>query len=243
MIRSNNDNNNHRFELDRVAFYGRTMSEYLMMFGLDDITSLKKYNAILDCPSGASSFVAEAAEYGINAVGCDPLFDKELRILHEQGDKDIEYVVQRVSQKPDLYNWEFYSSVEKLKELRKLALQRFISDYADGVRKKRYIEGMLPKLPFGDKAFDLVLSGHFIFTYSYRFDFSFILASLVELVRVSCMEVRIYPIQKSSLQPYENMTKLLDILKRNHRIDHKIITVSFEFQKGSNKMICLSHQK
>jgi hypothetical protein len=74
MIMSNNDNNNiHRFELDRVAFYGRTMSEYLMMFGLDDVTSLKKYNAILDCPSGASSFVAEAAKYGINAVGCDPL--------------------------------------------------------------------------------------------------------------------------------------------------------------------------
>ena len=105
MILSNNDDNNmHRFELDRVAFYGRTMSEYLMMFGLDDVTSLKNYNAILDCPSGASSFVAEAAKSGINAVGCDPLFDKDLRILHDQGDKDIEYVVQRVSQKPDLYN-------------------------------------------------------------------------------------------------------------------------------------------
>lgn len=244
MILSNSDDNNiHRFELERVAFYGRTMSEYLIMFGLDDVTSLKKYNAILDCPSGASSFVAEAAKYGINAVGCDPLFDKHLRILHEQGDKDIEYVVQRVSQKPDLYNWEFYSSVDKLKELRKLALRHFISDYADGVREKRYIKGMLPRLPFGDKAFDLVLSGHFIFTYSYRFDFSFILSSLVELVRVSCREVRIYPIQKSSLQPYEHMTKLLDILKRKHRIDHKIVTVSFEFQKGSNKMLRLSHKK
>jgi hypothetical protein len=44
MILSNNDDNNniHRFELDRVAFYGRTVPEYLMMFGLDDVTSLKK---------------------------------------------------------------------------------------------------------------------------------------------------------------------------------------------------------
>ena len=92
MILSNNDHNNniHRLELDRVAFYGRTMSEYLMMFGLDDVTSLKKYNTILDCPSGASSFVAEAAKYSINAVGCDPLFNKDPRILLEQGDKDIE---------------------------------------------------------------------------------------------------------------------------------------------------------
>jgi hypothetical protein len=104
MILSNNDDNNniHRFELDRVAFYGRTVPEYLMMFGLDDVTSLKKYNTILDCPS---EFVAEAAQYGVNAVGCDPLFDKDLRILHEQGDKDIEYVVKRVSETPDLYNW------------------------------------------------------------------------------------------------------------------------------------------
>ena len=70
--------------------------------------------------------------------------------MHEQGDKDIEYVVQRVSETPNLYNWEFYSSVDKLKELRKLALRRFISDYADGVKEKRYIKGMLPRLPFGD---------------------------------------------------------------------------------------------
>lgn len=243
MTTSNSDNNTHRFELDRVAFYGRTMSEYLMMFGLDDVTSLKKYDTILDCPSGSSSFVAEAVEFGINAVGCDPLFDKDLEILREQGIRDIEYVVQRVSKMPELYNWEFYSSVDKLKEFRKLALQQFISDYANGVKEKRYIMGKLPRLPFGDKTFDLVLSGHFIFTYSHKFDFSFILSSLVELVRVSCREVRIYPIQKSSSQSYEHMTKLLDLLKRKHCIDYKIVPVPFEFQKGSHKMLHLSHKQ
>ena len=172
-----------------------------------------------------------------------PYLVRSLRILHEQGDKDIEYVVQRVSETPDLYNWEFYSSVDKLKESRKLALRRFISDYADGVKEKRYIKGMLPRLPFGDKTFDLVLSGHFIFTYSHKFDFSFILSSLVELVRVSCREVRIYPIQKSSFQAYEHMTKLLDILERIHTIHYKIVTVTFEFQKGSHKMLRLSHKQ
>ena len=243
MTTSSSDNNTHRFELDRVAFYGRTMSEYLMMFGLDDVTSLKKYDTILDCPSGSSSFVAEAVEFGINAVGCDPLFGKDLEILREQGIRDIEYVVQRVSKMPELYNWEFYSSVDKLKEFRKLALQQFISDYANGVKEKRYIMGKLPRLPFGDKTFDLVLSGHFIFTYSHKFDFSFILSSLVELVRVSCREVRIYPIQKSSSQSYEHMTKLLDLLKRKHCIDYKIVSVPFEFQEGSHKMLHLSHKQ
>src|SRR5262252_983633 len=47
-------------------------------------------------PSGASSFVAEAnIKYEINTIGCDPLFDKDPKILEEQGEKDIEYVVER----------------------------------------------------------------------------------------------------------------------------------------------------
>lgn len=65
MIKKINNNNNnlkipYRHLLDRVAFYGRTLSEYLMMFGIDDIDHLKTYNTILDCPSGTSSFVAES---------------------------------------------------------------------------------------------------------------------------------------------------------------------------------------
>ena len=95
------------------------------MFHIDHIDHLKRYNRILDCPSGASSFVADASNtYGINAVGCDPLFDKDLRILQKQGEEDIEYVVKRVSMAPELYNWDFYSSTEELKDYRKLALQQ-----------------------------------------------------------------------------------------------------------------------
>jgi hypothetical protein len=66
----NNKLDHHRLKLDRIAFYGRTLAEYPLMFGINDIPSLK-YNTILDCPSGASSFVAEANnKHGIQAVGC-----------------------------------------------------------------------------------------------------------------------------------------------------------------------------
>jgi hypothetical protein len=153
--------NTDRSELDRVAFYGRTLSEYIRMFRIDDIDHLKKYR-ILDCPSGASSFVAEAHnKHGINTVGCDPLFDKDPKILQEQGEKDIEYVVERVSLSPNLYKWDFYSSVEGLRNFRKLALNQFISDYRLGIGRRRYVKAELPKLPFDDRSFDLVLSGHF----------------------------------------------------------------------------------
>ena len=156
------DNNGNRFQLDRVAFYGRTLSEYLKRD--DDTDHLKRYNRILDCPSGASSFVVEANnKYEVNTVGCDPLFDKDSRILQKQGE-DIEYVVKRVSLAPNLYNWNFYSSIEELRNYRKLALDQFISDHNLGRDRKRYIKAELPKLPFDDKSFDLVLSGHFLFT-------------------------------------------------------------------------------
>lgn len=240
------DNNNfrhkNRFQLDRVAFYGRTLLEYLKMFHIDDIHQLKRYDTILDCPSGASSFVAETNnKYRINTVGCDPLFDKVSRILQKQGEEDIEYVVKRVSLAPNLYNWDFYSSIEELRDYRKLALEQFISDYDVGRERKRYVKAELPKLPFDDKSFDLVLSGHFLFTYSHKFDFSFILSSILELLRVCSREVRIYPLQKSSSEPYELMTDLLNTLKKQYGITYHIVLVPFEFQKGSNMMLCLTH--
>jgi hypothetical protein len=239
MNMNTSDNKNHRSELDRIAFYGRTLSEYLMMFAINDVTLLKNYELILDCPSGASSFVAEATKCGINAVGCDPLFDRDVQSLSEQGEKDIEYVVKRVSEAPDLYKWDFYSSIEELREYRRSALRQFLSDYDSGVREKRYLKGKLPQLPFKDKSFDLVLSGHFLFTYSSKFDFSFILRAILELIRVCSREVRIYPIQKSSLQPYDEMAELLSVLEKSHGINNEIMPVPFEFQRGSNKMLFL----
>jgi hypothetical protein len=232
---------NRRSQLKRVAFYGRTLSEYLMMFGIDDLVSLKNYNAVLDCPSGASSFVAEAARYKINVIGCDPLFGKDAKVLREQGEKDIEYVIKRVSETPDHYNWDFYTSLDMLRDFRRLALRQFIADYDQGIKNRRYVEGRLPKLPFSDNIFDLVLSGHFLFTYSHKFDYKFILFSMLELLRVSSREVRIYPMQKSSSEPYEDMPKLLDTLKGTYGINYNIVDVPFEFQKGSNKMLLLSH--
>jgi ubiquinone/menaquinone biosynthesis C-methylase UbiE len=132
-------------------------------------------------------------------------------------------------------------SIDKLKEYRKLALEQFVSDYPTGIKEKRYIKAELPKLPFKDKSFDLVLSGHFLFTYSHKFDFSFILSSILELYRVSS-KVRIYHLQKSSLQPYEQMTELLFALEKL-RIGYYIVPVPFEFQRGSNKMLLLRRMK
>ena len=61
-----------------------------------------------------------------------------------------------------------------------------------------------------------------------------------QLFRVCSKEVRIYPLQKSSFKPYERMPDLLDDIKNEYGIAYDIIQVPFEFQKGSNKMLCLT---
>jgi hypothetical protein len=64
------------------------------------------------------------------------------------------------------------------------------------------------------------------------------LSSILELIRVCSSEVRVYPLQKSSLQPYEHMRDLLYVLeKRGIRYD--LVPVLFEFQRGRDKMLRL----
>jgi hypothetical protein len=131
--------------------------------------------------------------------------------------------------------------LEELRYFRRLALKKFLSDYNGADKRKRYIKAMLPALPFENGSFDLVLSGHFLFTYSHRFDFSFISSFIIDLLRVSSKEVRIYPIQKTSCEPYERVSELLDIIDQ-HGAAWETVPVTFEFQKGSNKMLVLRHK-
>ncbi len=226
-------------ELDRVAFYGRTLSEYILFFNLT-IDDLKKYNKIIDCPSGASSFVAEANTNIQNStvIGCDPLFDKSLEYLERKGQEDISYVIEKVKSAFHLYNWTYYKSLENLKNQRTLALTRFALDYNQGKNEKRYIKAELPKLPFDDESFDLVLCGHFLFTYANKFDFKFHKSSIMELFRICTKEVRIYPIQQRILQSYSQMKELIATLNE-FEIKYEILQVPFEFQKGSNKILRL----
>src|SRR4029079_5188817 len=135
----------------------------MWMFNLD-LTNFKDLE-ILDCPSGASSFVAEASgEYNVKkAVGGDLMYDNDPSIIEKIGRDDLEYMINRLSKVPDFYDWKIYSNIEGLRKARATSLKKFISDYStkgmqDNQSKKyeRYVKAILPKLPFNDKSFDLV---------------------------------------------------------------------------------------
>ncbi len=96
-------------------------------------------------------------------------------------------MLERLSQVPDFYDWTIYTSVEDLRKARSASLRRFISDYeskqdfANGNKKNDgYIHAELPKLPFDDKSFDLVLSSNFLFYYHNMLDYSFHLESILD---------------------------------------------------------------
>jgi len=69
------------FNLQKIPFVGKSYSDYERMFNLEFLKSLseekRKKIKILDCPSGASSFVAECKMKGIEAYGCDPQYNND----------------------------------------------------------------------------------------------------------------------------------------------------------------------
>jgi hypothetical protein len=223
-------------QLGRVVFYGRVLSEYEQMFNLN--ISLYKQYKILDCPAGPSSFVAEASRLGMNVVGCDPLFGRPVKELVNRAREDLELVLDRISAVSHLYNWDFYKSTEGLRRYRELALQIFESDYCAGLLEKRYLKGELPKLPFQDDSFSLVLSGNLLFYYSDEFDYLFHRDSILEMLRIS-KEARIYPMQGPYSRPWKYFDKLLYDLKKES-INAEVITVTHDFQRGVNKMLLVT---
>ena len=238
--------------LDRVVFIGRSFSEYMWMFNLDlsNFRDLK----ILDCPSGASSFVAEAfSEYKVKkVVGCDLMYDNSSSIIEKKGRDDLEYMVNRLSKVPDFYDWNMYSNIKELRKARALSLKKFISDYAtkelanDQPKKyERYVKAILPRLPFDDKSFDLVLSSNFLFYYHNMFDYAFHHDSILEMLRVTSKEVRIFPIQKPDAKIPEYFETLIESINRhmNEKISFRIEKVKYDFRSGVNKMLVLNRDE
>jgi hypothetical protein len=190
-----------------VAFSGSSFREYELFFNMDP--SELKGKRILDCPSGAASFAADAKRAGIDVVAVDPLFNRSIDQLRTRGTADIDHVSESYRAKQDMLYWEVFPGPEALEAQRRESLKVFCEDFAQGQKEGRYISSSLPNLPFGDKEFDLVLSGHLLFLYSAYLDYDFHLLAIRELLRVSRGEVRIYPIKGLDTLEYPEMKRLL----------------------------------
>jgi len=223
-------------DIDRIAFIGRTYDEYMKIFDLDESILLR--GRILDCPAGASSFAAEANKKGFDVTASDIFYTVAAEILMEKGKKDIQHVFEKFDEVSHLYVWKYYKNKKEVVLLRRKALEFFTADFPAGRTKGRYVQAELPRLPFADGEFMLVLSGHFLFLYNDRLDLNFHKACLKEFVRVCSGEVRIFPLSGLNTKLYPYMDDVFSYL-RHEGVTAEIVNVPFEFQKGANQMLKL----
>ncbi len=234
------------FVLEDIAFFGRTLKEYLGMFAItEDELEGKK---ILDCPAGPASFVAEVTKLGINAIGCDPLYEQNYQVLAGKARGYILAALDRTTKTPELF---YRQTVEEIKDFRdeKLkAAELFIGDYSDGLKNGRYIKAALPELPFEDKSFDLTLSGNLLFLYTSHqyggiienstFDYGFHLRSIRELMRITRQEIRLYPIEMPKLGMHSFVARLVSELKPLG-VDWQIVTGTYMDIRGADHALVL----
>lgn len=152
--------------------------------------------SILDVAAGASSFTAEANRGEFQVCAADPLYCLDSKTIYVYGKKEIKESTEKLSKIARTFKWDYYGTLEKHRQNRERSLELFIQSYSEDSKKQHYVEGKLPRLPFANNRFSLVLNSHFLFLYHQQFDFEFDLKALRELIRV-CRpggEVRIYPI-------------------------------------------------
>lgn len=193
--------------LPKVVFFGRTLEEY-ERFWMLPIDAFPK-GPILDCPSGPTDFIARARNAGLNVTGVDPAYAMRPDELATMGRRDIALTVEAIRAQGNVLAGPTPDAWAEAKES---ALQHFLEDYrhhhpqspaADG----RYCAAALPDLPFPDRHFDLVLSGHLLFCYAAvgegglaspeaGFDLGWHLDAIDELARVTGKELRLYPVTR-----------------------------------------------
>ena len=108
-----------------VAFFGRTLAEYLEMFAitLDEL----REGTTLDCPSGPDSFVAEACAAGCQVSGVDPMYTFEPDELMTAARDNLDVCFTQIDAQRDKLTFRDYDAFKRAKYE---ALEIFLRDDA-----------------------------------------------------------------------------------------------------------------
>ena len=222
--------------LDKVVLLGRTLDEYARYFALD-LDALRGAE-LLDVASGVSSFTAEANARGLRVTAFDRIYELEPAVIQSHCEPDLDHVIKSI-EGLNTYRWEFYKNAENLRSLRERAYKTFLADYAQQ-RGARYISGSLPSLPFADRQFDLILASYLLLVYEDQLDYAFHQQSLLELMRVTRGEARLYPIVSFEAK----RCTYIDRFKADPALAQFVfdeVQTDFEFLVGSNYFLRIRH--
>ncbi len=94
---------------------------------------------VLDCAAGPASFSAEATAAGHEVVSRDPLYAFTAEEIRSRIEATHETVVSNARAARDELVWREIESPEHLGEVRLAAMRRFLDDFPQGLREKRYL--------------------------------------------------------------------------------------------------------
>lgn len=228
-----------------VLVSARSLAEYRAMF---DLTDVDLAGSVLDCPGGAASFTAEARHEGVDVVAVDPTYPppgpavergRGLRQLGEHATAEAERGAAWARDHAGDFVWTFFTSPPD-HLARRLAAAAAFTGHASA-EPEHYLHASLPRLPFADGAFDLVLCSHLLFTYADRLDDAFHLAALRELVRVARREVRVFPlVVVGGDREHPGLAALTEQLTAEGVVVELRPTGGYGFQRGAERVLVLT---
>jgi hypothetical protein len=136
-MKPNATDSSARFQLPSVAFFGRTMAEYLQMLAIDQ--GRLHGCSILDIASGPGSFVAESLALGLDVTGCDPLYSGDPETITLQGKADIDACREQIRRNPGVL---LYADIDEFYRDKYTALERFAADFTNRRDEGRYVAGL-----------------------------------------------------------------------------------------------------
>jgi SAM-dependent methyltransferase len=218
----------NELKLDRVVLLGRTLEEYRRYFALD-LPGLEG-KSILDLAAGVSSFCAEGRAHGLEVMAADLIYDFSPSQIRTRCEPDLDFVIDQIAGLT-IYKWEFYKNPERLRSFREKAYKTFLADFEN--HPERYVVAKLPRTPFRDGQFDLTLVSYLLFVYDDQRDYAFHKESILEIMRITSGEARIYPLVNFRAE----RSKYLDALRCDPEMSHLEfleVKTDFEFLTDSN---------
>jgi hypothetical protein len=216
----------------------RSFDEYVAMFGLD-AADLRQ--SILDCPGGAASFCAEARDRGLDVTAVDPVYAADVDWLSGHAVDEAIRGNRHTATSLHAYVWTFFADINDHRERRVRAAAAFGRHLRSA--PSSYLAGALPRLPFRDGAFDLVLSSHLLFLYADRLDEQFHHDAVRDLLRVARREVRIFPVTSDQGVATEQLLSSVCRRLRDDGVQCEIRPSEYEFQRGGNQILIIHREK
>lgn len=227
---------NDYMQLDDVVLIGRTMDEYMRIFGLDHTF---KSERILDAASGICSFTAEANALGWDVTASDRVYQLDADTIEQKCRQDLDEVTQKLVPIKDRYVWDFFPDIPSLKKQREQAYTRFLADYRQ-YGHHRYHPVTYPNSPFSENQFSLILVSHFLFLYEDQLDYDFHKTTVQELLRITQKEIRLFPIVNLRNERCIHLVHMMDD-PDFAEFTFSIQAVDYEFLRNANEVLIIQH--